>query len=108
MKRFLSCDWGTSSLRLRLVDAGNQEVLGEVVSNKGVLSIFNQWKNRGEDNNSRLRFYLDVLNEQIKKIEQQLLFPLKGIPLIVSGMASSAIGMLELPYKNFLMLQMKN
>lgn len=99
MERFLSCDWGTSSLRLRLVNAGSEEVLGEVVSNKGVLGVFSEWKSKGEDDNNRLRFYVDVLSEQIKKIEQQLSFSLKGIPLIISGMASSTIGMMELPYK---------
>ena len=99
MERFLSCDWGTSSLRLRLVDAGSEEVLGEVVSNNGVLGVFSEWKNKGEDDNNRLRFYVDVLSEQIKKIEQQLSISLKEIPLIISVMASSTIGMIELPYK---------
>lgn len=99
MERFLSCDWGTSSLRLRLVNAASLQVSGGVITNNGVLSVFNEWKNRGEDHNSRLRFYLDVLDEQIRKIEQQFSFSLKEIPLIISGMASSAIGMMELPYK---------
>lgn len=99
MERFLSCDWGTSSLRLRLVNAGNKQVLAEIVTNKGVLSVFNEWKNRRVVDNNRFRFYLDVLDEQIKVIEQQLSVSLKEIPLIVSGMASSAIGMMELPYK---------
>jgi 2-dehydro-3-deoxygalactonokinase len=74
-------------------------VLGEAVSNNGVLNVFNAWKSRREDDNSRLRFYLDILDEQIRKIEQQLSFSLKEIPLIISGMASSAIGIMELPYK---------
>jgi len=99
MKRFLSCDWGTSSLRLRLVNTVSRQVLCEVTSNNGVLNIFNEWKNQGEEDDSRLRFYLDILSEQIRKIEQQLSFSLKEIPLIISGMASSAIGMMELPYK---------
>lgn len=99
MERFLSFDWGTSSLRLRLVNAGNKQVLAEIVTDKGVLSVFNEWKNGRADDNNRFRFYLDVLDEQIKEIEQQLSVSLKEIPLIISGMASSAMGMMELPYK---------
>lgn len=99
MERFLSCDWGTSSLRLRLVNGGSGQVLGEVVSNRGVLSVFNEWKYSGEDDDIRLRFFLGVLDEQIKKITQELSLSLKGIPLLISGMASSAIGIMELPYK---------
>jgi len=35
-KSFLSCDWGTSSFRLRLIDVGSGMPAGESVSDEGI------------------------------------------------------------------------
>jgi 2-dehydro-3-deoxygalactonokinase len=99
MKEFISCDWGTSSLRLRLVGMDGQKVLAEVMSAQGIAGTFESWKQSGKGAENRVSFYQSVLKGQITALEEKTGSPLQGIPLVVSGMASSNIGMMELPYK---------
>lgn len=100
MKKFLSCDWGTSSFRLRLVATEHMNVLAETNSDQGIASTFGRWETLGStDRQERAQFYLDIVLEHIAKIEQELAIRLKGIPLICSGMASSSVGMVNLPYQ---------
>lgn len=112
--KFLSCDWGTSSFRLRLVAlAGNPadgpsssgpsssipssdlSILAECKNSQGIAATFELWKTSGEE---RVSFYQSFLEAQIKELQPSPDFPLRDIPLIISGMASSSIGMKELPY----------
>lgn len=95
MNFFLSCDWGTSTFRLKLVDAVSGEIIAGEHSDQGIASTFAQWK---ATESARESFYLDVLNRQITAIEKKLNLNLDGVPLVVSGMASSSIGIMELPY----------
>jgi 2-dehydro-3-deoxygalactonokinase len=109
---FLSCDWGTSSLRLRLVSAGavpgkgvadaaGLRVVAEEKTGQGIAAVFALWRQTGkEDQAERLSFYLGMLDAQIQKIAQRLGHSLDGFPVIVSGMASSSIGMLPLDYQD--------
>ncbi|MES1224215.1 MAG: 2-dehydro-3-deoxygalactonokinase, partial [Bacteroidota bacterium] len=97
MEKFISCDWGTSSLRLRLVDADTMSVLAEVTSSQGILGIYDLWKQNNKE--ERISFYQSILADQIKVLEGQINSSLQDMPLIISGMACSSIGMLELPYK---------
>lgn len=99
MNGFLSCDWGTSSFRLRLVSLPEFKIVADVNSNEGIAAIFNLWKTANRKEEERLPFYLSVLKEKIKELEQKIKISLKNIPLIISGMASSSLGMKELPYK---------
>lgn len=101
MVHFLSCDWGTSSFRLRLVKAENAEILAAKKSEKGIASVFNSLDDRRKnDPEERLLFYLRLIQEYISAIEKEQNIHLEGVPLVVSGMASSSIGMAELPYRN--------
>ena len=95
----ISCDWGTSALRLRLVDTASATVLAEVTTPEGIANTFEAWKKTGKGEEERIVFYQSKLSEQIIKLEQQLRHSLDHIPLVISGMASSNIGMIELPYK---------
>lgn len=95
---FLSCDWGTSSLRLRLVERKTLEVIGEHTSVEGIASTHAAWQN-SRSKLSRLQFYQAVLYRHITQLATACKEPLDGVNLILSGMASSSIGMLELPYK---------
>jgi 2-dehydro-3-deoxygalactonokinase len=95
MNYFLSCDWGTSTLRLMLVDAVRGEIIAGETTDHGIADTFAQWKTT---ESTREAFYLDVLSLQITAIEKKLNLNLAGVPLIVSGMASSSIGIMELPY----------
>src|SRR6478752_3668029 len=97
MDQFISCDWGTSSFRLRLIDAATQKVLAKTFSTQGIAATYALWKD--EQNMERFVFYRNYLSAQIALLEENTRTSLHGVTLIVSGMASSAIGMKELPYK---------
>jgi 2-dehydro-3-deoxygalactonokinase len=97
MKHFLSCDWGTSSLRLRLA-AGDGKILAEVRSQNGIAQTFAQWQQSGLPEDERAGFYLAILARQIKELAIKTSRQLNGLTVILSGMASSSIGFMELPY----------
>jgi 2-dehydro-3-deoxygalactonokinase len=99
MKLFFSCDWGTSAFRLRLVNAENGKILSEIKTDQGIAVTFNSWKQLGKKENNRIIFYQGYLFEQVKKIATSFKEPGNNVPIVLSGMASSSIGMTELPYK---------
>lgn len=91
---FYSCDWGTSNFRLRLVRTENLDVLDECISDRGIAVMNRQFEAQTEA--SRPEFFTACLARQFEKLlpgykEEQSI-------AIVSGMASSTIGMKELPY----------
>lgn len=99
MNRFLSCDWGTTSFRLRLVDVSSFLVNSVESSDLGVVKVFEAWKKSGAGKKKRFEFYFRIISEQIKILEHKTGQSLKNLPLIISGMAASSLGMLELGYK---------
>ena len=99
MQTFISVDWGTSFLRIRLVDENEMSVLAEMTNSMGVSSTFDLWKQRGKPEDERLFFYQKILIEEIKKLEEKLNFHPGNLPIIISGMASANMGMRNLPYK---------
>jgi 2-dehydro-3-deoxygalactonokinase len=96
MKNFLSCDWGTSTFRLRLLDAGTGELLEEIKSDYGISKIHQDWLQNTEVDKNRIRFYKSHLATALKEL-RMIIEP--GSPIIISGMASSSIGIIELPYR---------
>ncbi|GAC1450246.1 MAG: 2-dehydro-3-deoxygalactonokinase [Chitinophagaceae bacterium] len=97
-KTFLSCDWGTSSFRLRLIDIASGVIIAASSSGEGIAAVYALWKQTGNDENKRISFYLAVIQKHVKKIERDIAGNTDTLPVIVSGMASSSIGMFELPY----------
>jgi len=97
-KHFLSCDWGTSSFRIRLADARDGKVLAEETSGQGIAQTFDLWQQTGGPAEERTSFYLGVIRNHIRKLEEQTARSLNDVKVIVSGMASSSIGMIEVPY----------
>ena len=93
---FLCCDWGTSSFRLRLVASQDYEIKGEFTSSSGVATVFKEWEKQNVQNRSD--FYTAFLKHNIHELANVLAVNLDNTPLIVSGMASSSLGMEELPY----------
>lgn len=90
---FLSCDWGTSYFRLRLVETESLEILAEVKTSEGVAFV----SKAGLDDERALRF------EKILLGHARTLFDRAGVEAtvcVVSGMASSNIGWQELPYNS--------
>lgn len=113
-KYVLSCDWGTSAFRLRLAASEELRVIGEVASRDGIAATYDSWKQRHEQKvasrtpegvgepaevmQDRQAFYRSVLKKQISALSGKVSISTDGIPLIISGMASSSIGMTEIPY----------
>jgi len=100
MKFFFSCDWGTSTFRLRLVNAEDARVLSAIKTDHGIAAAFKCWKQTNKDEKNRIAYYQTYLFEQVKKITTSFHHTFHNTPIILSGMASSSIGMLELPYKD--------
>ena len=98
MDSFLSCDWGTSTFRLRLVDAGSMKISGEIILDEGIAEIYQRWQAIGKPETERISFYRKFLNGSIDKLSGNID---KNIPVILSGMVSSSMGIAELPYQEF-------
>ncbi|MEO0471372.1 MAG: 2-dehydro-3-deoxygalactonokinase [Bacteroidota bacterium] len=88
---FLSCDWGTTHFRLRLVKTDTLEVIQAWKSEAGVKTVHQWWQQQDElDQESFFRQFLQ------KQMDQSF-----DEPIVMSGMASSSIGLRELPYADF-------
>lgn len=101
MENFLlSCDWGTSSFRLKLVNVHTRTLIEEVSSEtEGISYVYKNWKECFErEKTGRRSFYLNKLKRNIELLANKVSFPLTHIPVIISGMACSSIGIKELPY----------
>lgn len=100
MKNYLlGCDWGTSSFRLRLINIPDLQLLGEIISQEGIASTFTAWKKNGEPNGiARDQFFRQRLKRQVGLLAEKTAINLKDSCLVISGMASSSIGMDEVPY----------
>jgi len=99
-KEFLSCDWGTSNFRLRVIRTPELEVLAEETSDEGVSKVLKDWQaTNDKDDNKRAAFYFDILKKHIAQLEKKLNRTLDGVQVVISGMASSSIGFADLPYQ---------
>jgi 2-dehydro-3-deoxygalactonokinase len=96
--QFLSCDWGTSNFRLRWVDSKTLKIIKEVVLPEGIASTHSKWEKSLLPESERISFYKQTLKKAIA-----CLGPLgkSQLPIILSGMASSSLGLMELPYLEF-------
>ncbi len=92
-EKFISCDWGTSNFRLRLVHTDSLVVLSEHTTHMGIKKRYQAFK--AQDNRSQEQFFADYLLQQLDNLE---LGGEKDLVIIASGMLSSSIGMQELPY----------
>lgn len=98
MAYFLSCDWGTSAFRLRLVTLPNLTILAEITTNQGIAATFQSWR-ESHPAVSRVGFYQKVILAHIRELAEKVAIPLVQVPVVLSGMASASIGMQELPYQ---------
>lgn len=91
-EKFISCDWGTSNFRLRVIDTKTLAILDEYKTTRGVNDVYNEFKSQRKIDQGR--FFSNFLQEELGKITD-----LKNDNVIVaSGMISSSIGMRELGY----------
>lgn len=98
-RTFLSCDWGTSFLRLRLINVDSLIIIEEAKSEEGIASVYKRWQQQDSEKKDRIGFYKAVLQNHIALLEYRLNTSLNGIAIIMSGMVSASIGMIELPYR---------
>ena len=103
----ISADWGTTSFRLRVIDGPT--VLATMSSGHGIAATHADWQHSRLPETERIGFYRAVIERAVAElgfdprtkpsIDPRGELDLRGVPVIVSGMASSSIGMLEIPYK---------
>lgn len=99
MKFFISADWGTTHLRLRIVNADSREMIHEVRSADGIAVTHERWRESGQGQEGRMSFYQAVLLHQVRQLQPPPGLSLQDLPVVISGMASSGVGMMELPYQ---------
>jgi 2-dehydro-3-deoxygalactonokinase len=90
---FISCDWGTTRLRLRVVRLPECRVLTEVESPDGVAPLA-----AGSTAADRPARFGAVLSQAIRRLVAKFEQPLDDVRVLISGMASSSIGWQEVPY----------
>ena len=92
---FISVDWGTSNLRIRFVSEQDFQIKGEYFYDHGLKKVNKIWEKSKDIFPNKKKFLLDKLLEYIDKT----LFEHANIKnIIISGMASSSIGIQELDY----------
>jgi 2-dehydro-3-deoxygalactonokinase len=96
--RFLSCDWGTSSFRLRGVEAATRRVRAGSCGDQGIAATFAAWQAAGGQAELRWSHFARVIAHHLATLTRETGASLAGIPLVISGMASSSLGLRELAY----------
>ena len=92
---FISVDWGTSNLRIRFVSEQDFQIKGEYFYDHGLKKVNKIWEKSKDIFPNKKKFLLDKLLEYI----DETLFEHANIKnIIISGMASSSIGIQELDY----------
>jgi 2-dehydro-3-deoxygalactonokinase len=89
--RFLSCDWGTTSFRIRWVEP-DLRIVREQRSETGCKTVYEQAQSSGRD---RAELFAEFLSKRLREWDG---FASEVMPLVISGMASSTVGWRELPY----------
>ena len=96
MTSFFSCDWGTTTFRLRRVNAATGNVIDERREVSGAKVLFSSCA--PGDTAAREETFANFLREQLCRMAGNEVASLDGVPVIISGMASSSVGWRELPY----------
>jgi len=94
---FLSCDWGTTAFRLRLVEWDSAAVLREVQTGDGTHRV-TAGLGIEASSTDRAQAFGEVLARQARHVLDHLKPALWPDVVVVSGMASSSVGWKELPY----------
>jgi 2-dehydro-3-deoxygalactonokinase len=97
---FFSCDWGTSSFRLRLAEFEGGRIVDECREAEGAKVIYNRLAEQGRatDPVARGRAFEEFLLNRLALLAHRQQITAAGIPVVISGMASSTVGWKEVPY----------
>lgn len=98
---FYSCDWGTTSFRLRLVRIIDRAIVGDLSEPTGVKTLLDSLP-ASEPNpaQARARLFAEHLRSKMSALAQNASISDDNFPVVISGMASSTVGWLEVPYAN--------
>jgi len=89
---FISCDWGTTNFRLRLVETATLRTCWENKTDQGIKKCYSAFQAQSElDQKS---FYLSCLSQEVQKLPEGH----RKHSIVASGMLTSNMGLLELPY----------
>ena len=94
-KYFISCDWGTTNFRLKVVETSSLDVLAELSTDGGVKSVYQLYSDGARE--GQTQFFAGYLSQQIRKLPSQF----QNLLIVATGMASSNIGLQELEYATF-------
>ncbi len=98
---FLGCDWGTSSFRLRLFDLEAKRVEVEIYADQGVAKMNKLWQELpNKDSLTQELFFRIELKKQLENLSSKTPISFNNTTIILSGMASSSIGMKLMPYSS--------
>jgi 2-dehydro-3-deoxygalactonokinase len=84
-----------------LIDPLKHKVFSEVVSPDGVATVYQAWKN--SNTQDKQAFFIEKLKQQVTQLalkSSKIEKILRGGEIVISGMASSTIGIVEMPYAN--------
>ncbi len=93
----ISCDWGTSNFRLYLVEKASLDIRATLEKPWGVAAVYAQWE-QGRPIPLQTDYFRTVLAKGMAELSQNSGLDLNGVIVVASGMVSSSIGMLEIPY----------
>ncbi|MBL4575136.1 MAG: 2-dehydro-3-deoxygalactonokinase [Opitutaceae bacterium] len=94
---FISCDWGTSNFRLRLISTKNQAIMAELSNDCGAKTV-SQQSGVPTGGDPERSLFATILLQGVDQLCEKVEASESSIPVVVSGMASSSIGWVELPY----------
>ena len=92
---FISCDWGTSNFRLRVVETATLTILAEHKTDCGIKLLYEKFLKQREK--EQTQFFADYLKQQVSKLPKEHQKHL----IVAAGMASANIGLFELNYADF-------
>ena len=88
MNYFVGIDWGTTSLRIRLVDYSSKKPIVSIELEMGAAVI----SAKLSDPLKRKQKFRSVLEKEIPKLLKKEELEVDRMPILISGMASSSIG----------------
>jgi len=97
-ERIVSCDWGTSNFRIRLVDPVGGDVICERTTGEGITVLDQARESLGISAEDRAAYLCRHLDGQLDALAEASGEEIGGLPVVVSGMASSTLGIRPLPY----------
>ena len=93
----ICCDWGTSNFRLYLVEKATLTIVADLKKADGVAALNDAWKNT-DTKQPRSDFFRDYLTQCIHELALKSKKELKEVSVVLSGMSSASIGMVEVAY----------